>query len=104
MCNDTADTEIYTHSLHDALPISRRWPTPWRPCAPASPPSTPAPAAWAGARTPRAPPATWPPRTWSGCRSEEHTSELQSRQYVVCRLLFVKYKILLAKGWAMHNE
>src|SRR3712207_7027645 len=30
------------------------------------------------------------------CRSEEHTSELQSRQYLVCRLLLAKKKIILA--------
>src|SRR3712207_8564737 len=31
-------------------------------------------------------------RTWTGVRSEEHTSELQSRQYLVCRLLLEKKK------------
>src|SRR5438445_13892404 len=78
--NDTATTEIYTLSLHDALPISggagddyhvrvagrllqgrvhgdAEWPIPHR----------------------------------EG-RSEEHTSELQSRQYLVCRLLLEKKK------------
>src|SRR3712207_8118118 len=30
---------------------------------------------------------TWRDNTYPGCRSEEHTSELQSRQYIVCRLL-----------------
>src|SRR3954449_10684531 len=66
--NDTATTEIYTLSLHDALPISRgqslekyrKW-------------------------------ARW------GChdfraRSEEHTSELQSHSHLVCRLLLEKKK------------
>src|SRR3712207_8001394 len=33
-----------------------------------------------------------PSRCLSGCRSEEHTSELQSRQYLVCRLLLEKKK------------
>src|SRR6266571_9214528 len=62
--NDTATTEIYTLSLHDALPIScpSRWP-----------PS----------------PATWPA---PGRRSEEHTSELQSHVNLVCRLLLEKKK------------
>src|SRR3712207_7902750 len=32
------------------------------------------------------------PRDWSPARSEEHTSELQSRQYLVCRLLLEKKK------------
>src|SRR6476469_11263255 len=65
--NDTATTEIYTLSLHDALPIS-----PPRPCSPGRCSSPPAP-------RPRA-------------RSEEHTSELQSPMYLVCRLLLEKKK------------
>ena len=48
-------------------PTARRSPTPTPRWRRASPPSTPAPAASAAARTPRAPPATSPPRTWSGC-------------------------------------
>ena len=48
-------------------PTGRRSPTPSPRCSTASPPSTPAPAASAAARTPRAPPATSPPRTSSGC-------------------------------------
>src|SRR6266576_7087825 len=72
--NDTATTEIYTLSLHDALPIFRA-PTRRRPrCSP--PTSTSA--------TSRSSPA-------SG-RSEEHTSELQSRRDLVCRLLLEKKK------------
>src|SRR3712207_7304712 len=81
--NDTATTEIYTLSLHDALPICRD-------------------------RRSRAEErrqhrqvehqhlrvgdvgqeALYP----TGTRSEEHTSELQSRQYLVCRLLLEKKK------------
>src|SRR2546427_10679046 len=67
--NDTATTEIYTLSLHDALPIcdhSSRRPT-RRGAAPG-----PAPA--------------------PGARSEEHTSELQSQSNLVCRLLLEKKK------------
>src|SRR6476620_12688916 len=67
--NDTATTEIYTLSLHDALPIST-----WVPSVCTRP------------RVIRPHPATW--------RSEEHTSELQSRQYLVCRLLLEKKKTL----------
>src|SRR3712207_8809057 len=89
--NDTATTEIYTLSLHDALPISpgparaRRspsWPPrrAWR-CPPPPPPCGRAPRPGAG----RAPRRGAPTR-----RSEEHTSELQSRQYLVCRLLLEK--------------
>src|SRR5947209_15751988 len=67
--NDTATTEIYTLSLHDALPI-------WR-----KPPA----AALRGLTNVLSP--------FAACaRSEEHTSELQSRQYLVCRLLLEKKK------------
>src|SRR2546430_6507027 len=68
--NDTATTEIYTLSLHDALPIS---------CCRAT--SIAATAACC-----RAPPS-------EGDRSEEHTSELQSQSNLVCRLLLEKKKI-----------
>src|SRR3712207_8726342 len=78
--NDTATTEIYTLSLHDALPISRR------PTSTCSPPER--------CRRSR---ASWAAPTTSASsrrcgRSEEHTSELQSRQYLVCRLLLEKKK------------
>src|SRR5579871_7037338 len=65
--NDTATTEIYTLSLHDALPICNR-----------SAPSL--------ATSWRASPHSW------RSRSEEHTSELQSRRDLVCRLLLEKKK------------
>src|SRR2546425_7743817 len=69
--NDTATTEIYTLSLHDALPISTgRWPR------------TVAARPGCRSRTPRS--------RWG--RSEEHTSELQSLAYLVCRLLLEKKK------------
>src|SRR3712207_8872678 len=44
-------------------------------------------------------PAAFRPATYS--RSEEHTSELQSRQYLVCRLLLEKKKntSILRRGW-----
>src|SRR2546428_2289280 len=64
--NDTATTEIYTLSLHDALPISS--PTWWWVSAPDSLASS----------------------SWWVNRSEEHTSELQSRSDLVCRLLLEK--------------
>src|SRR2546426_10934295 len=77
--NDTATTEIYTLSLHDALPISplvrkalvgtniRDSINPSPPCLQTTPPA---------------------PRP----RSEEHTSELQSPCNLVCRLLLEKKK------------
>src|SRR2546425_7130366 len=81
--NDTATTEIYTLSLHDALPISLSY-LAW-PCLSVS---------------------LWLPPRWScrarlpgplraassQARSEEHTSELQSLAYLVCRLLLEKKK------------
>src|SRR3712207_7753602 len=90
--NDTATTEIYTLSLHDALPI---W-TGGTPVGP--PPRGAAPRRLRGGRA-------GVHRSDRGCRgagvgladgprrrSEEHTSELQSRQYLVCRLLLEKKK------------
>src|SRR2546428_12978356 len=82
--NDTATTEIYTLSLHDALPISE---------------------GNIVANRGRRPPALAGPLArlfgnQSGSlssdvtvRSEEHTSELQSRSDLVCRLLLEKKKI-----------
>src|SRR3970040_3033246 len=65
--NDTATTEIYTLSLHDALPIFR------------------------AARAERVrQPARVALRRIRFDRSEEHTSELQSPMYLVCRLLLEK--------------
>src|SRR2546422_10688317 len=66
--NDTATTEIYTLSLHDALPISRELNR--------------------GTRVRGGAPVCHPVHR----RSEEHTSELQSRLHLVCRLLLEKKK------------
>src|SRR4030065_2565590 len=67
--NDTATTEIYTLSLHDALPIFRG----------------------RGRRRGRRAPCRARARgRSSGKRSEEHTSELQSHLNLVCRLLLEK--------------
>src|SRR3712207_7624722 len=74
--NDTATTEIYTLSLHDALPIL---------CG--------APSAGGGEATVWAQDAEGLLAMQAEAefgRSEEHTSELQSRQYLVCRLLLEK--------------
>src|SRR3712207_7617341 len=98
--NDTATTEIYTLSLHDALPISRR----------CDRRSSPFPRALRCSQNPttrewwpqssREGPYPWrrtPCERWDRNRSEEHTSELQSRQYLVCRLLLEKKK---KKAWS----
>src|SRR3712207_8766792 len=92
--NDTATTEIYTLSLHDALPIldfltwgagdrasedglTDRYPANQRPINVELYAET-----------------LWECRDrFPQLRSEEHTSELQSRQYLVCRLLLEKKKM-----------
>src|SRR2546430_7566621 len=85
--NDTATTEIYTLSLHDALPIcsrsSRSRPKGRRPRAAGSvrSPSSRLASAWQS-----------PPACADSVRSEEHTSELQSQSNLVCRLLLEKKK------------
>src|SRR3712207_6911868 len=78
--NDTATTEIYTLSLHDALPILRICS-----CSRAENrlPVRKVSAPFVLVTCPSCP-------LWA--RSEEHTSELQSRQYLVCRLLLEKKK------------
>src|SRR5688572_31143418 len=82
--NATATTEIYTLSLHDALPISSRSST-WRgPIFAASCRSSPSARIECRSST-RA-------RTAFDPRSEEHTSELQSQSNLVCRLLLEKKK------------
>src|SRR3712207_8367281 len=79
--NDTATTEIYTLSLHDALPI---FPAVVEPgVAVERRPFRPRPVV--GRRE-----VDGAPAGPSEGRSEEHTSELQSRQYLVCRLLLEK--------------
>src|SRR5438876_12428092 len=79
--NDTATTEIYTLSLHDALPISRRR---------LRPPAKTRGNQWLGARHGAAASSTRLGR--DDTRSEEHTSELQSPVHLVCRLLLEKKK------------
>src|SRR5256885_9015319 len=90
--NDTATTEIYTLSLHDALPISRV-----RGAGPALEAALGAPgaAAMAGHRTGlcrHSAGLPWRRQAFEGGRSEEHTSELQSPCNLVCRLLLEKKK------------
>src|SRR5260370_10024861 len=90
--NDTATTEIYTLSLHDALPISSSRPDPL-PCRPGVPcrgrPLRPV-------RSRRRRHASFlflhDDLREVGERSEEHTSELQSHLNLVCRLLLEKKK------------
>src|SRR5206468_12358372 len=76
--NDTATTEIYTLSLHDALPISESHRARSNQTLRSGMYGSPSP-------------FTSTLRTY-GWRSEEHTSELQSRSDLVCRLLLEKKK------------
>src|SRR5258708_21741077 len=80
--NDTATTEIYTLSLHDALPISRGAPRRSRPLPISKSPTR-------SSRSRRGPEAE---SRRDRERSEEHTSELQSPDHLVCRLLLEKKK------------
>src|SRR5690554_7637101 len=74
--NDTATTEIYTLSLHDALPISDSGTRRLHRCS----------------YRPHAPVGGQGGTVNRQGRSEEHTSELQSRPHLVCRLLLEKKK------------
>src|SRR2546429_5406010 len=92
--NDTATTEIYTLSLHDALPISGQAA------------SDDGPVLW----------LTFGKRFGCGngsqhdygygpfIRSEEHTSELQSRLHLVCRLLLEKKKMIRIHGMSLSSS
>src|SRR3712207_8423767 len=94
--NDTATTEIYTLSLHDALPIFTLFVTTY-----VAERQQQAAGGAAAAEGSEAKPIS--ELEISGAekqqfqklvdRSEEHTSELQSRQYLVCRLLLAKKKL-----------
>src|SRR5260370_2387982 len=89
--NDTATTEIYTLSLHDALPISGGGGA-----AASRDAGVDRPAVFrdAGADDRSRPPIRRPRRHHGpiDTRSEEHTSELQSHLNLVCRLLLEKKK------------
>src|SRR3712207_8424678 len=90
--NDTATTEIYTLSLHDALPI---WIRVLATQLSAVPPAIVSVRSPVCSCTQRARSTSTSSRrccTEAARRSEEHTSELQSRQYLVCRLLLEKKK------------
>src|SRR3712207_9254729 len=88
--NDTATTEIYTLSLHDALPISRFDGVVTRACdSELRQPSDCEP--WEILDSLPSDETRWNTEIRL-IRSEEHTSELQSRQYLVCRLLLEKKK------------
>src|SRR2546430_15141371 len=81
--NDTAPTEIYTLSLHDALPISASsccgsW---WKRTRRRTPAASETSTAYSRGLCPQP------------TRSEEHTSELQSQSNLVCRLLLEKKTI-----------
>src|SRR5690606_39972610 len=84
--SDRARMEIYTLSLHDALPISCDTLARGRRLSMIAMSVSSISLAVARART-------TPPMSGETTRSEEHTSELQSRENLVCRLLLEKKKI-----------
>src|SRR3712207_7722812 len=92
--NDTATTEIYTLSLHDALPISDRAGALRAVCRRAGQAAQETHGLGPTGAAAGRPLAAGAARRGGGRqqRSEEHTSELQSRQYLVCRLLLEKKK------------
>src|SRR5258708_31350173 len=92
--NDTATTEIYTLSLHDALPICGRG-LRFR-----------SPLFTAPARPDHAVLKQFKQHVQRGfrARSEEHTSELQSPDHLVCRLLLEKKKLRLPCHHAFVNR
>src|SRR3712207_7529676 len=103
--NDTATTEIYTLSLHDALPIL--YPTAVFVVGFAYE------CFWSPRKTKTSPGASFhfspetlisisPDSQVRYSRSEEHTSELQSRQYLVCRLLLEKKNIQITNTSYSH--
>src|SRR5437870_12291122 len=82
---DSASTDIYTLSLHDALPIFARYP------------------GWGRSGDLNAGPSLRLSGSAAETRSEEHTSELQSRGHLVCRLLLEKKKQLTPGKRASHT-
>src|SRR5690606_41992745 len=98
--NDTAPTQIHPLSLHDALPISRSTSAPnASPISPTALLSPPAPQSVTAVNRSRSRPWRmtsaiffWVMALPICTRSEEHTSELQSRENLVCRLLLEKKK------------
>src|SRR5690348_17798294 len=92
--NDTATTEIYTLSLHDALPISSSKPCCSGPRQACHGEEGPLGADVQGppVESPRRRRHERPPHLHRDHRSEEHTSELQSPVHLVCRLLLEKKK------------
>src|SRR5258707_11541023 len=95
--NYTATTEIYPLSLHDALPISVAFAAssnaasglPTRIERPITTARAPSRSTSVSRRS-----SITPAGVQGAIRSEEHTSELQSRQYLVCRLLLEKKKTI----------
>src|SRR3989449_1816860 len=100
--NDTAPTEIYTLPLHDALPILAGDPHVCSPNSSRSRHIRRRAVARCSMRSVAPPPggsffsshsaSSSAARAASCARSEEHTSELQSRLHLVCRLLLEKKK------------
>src|SRR5690606_41917357 len=92
----TASDETYPLSLHDALPIcscSCRRPRPPRPRFPSAPARATTASRCGGSAT-----------TTRCTRSEEHTSELQSRENLVCRLLLEKKKYARRSDHEAHHD
>src|SRR3712207_8260678 len=91
--NDTATTEIYTLSLHDALPIWDHYVSEQEMRRTYADDGAAELGRLLGDRL-----------LTVRNRSEEHTSELQSRQYLVCRLLLEKKKIIITMHHTLASQ
>src|SRR5207302_7023379 len=89
MFNHSAHPELYTLSLHDALPISAVGAADHGLLSTTAHENIPARCLSEACPSRN---SHWPPSGWNTWRSEEHTSELQSRENLVCRLLLEKKK------------
>src|SRR5207253_10787714 len=96
ICGGTSPPVIYALSLHDALPISAerrcRCPSSWHVRCSGGSSSSGCFTRRRARSTSSSIPAPWRESGSSRRRSEEHTSELQSRGHLVCRLLLEKKK------------
>src|SRR5687768_18208726 len=90
--HDSATSAIYTLSLHDALPISCMWRLTARDCVVLAGWAVDSTRSGAFDSAPRMPASARLAVPHPRLRSEEHTSELQSRLHLVCRLLLEKKK------------
>src|SRR2546430_6223659 len=99
--NDTATTEIYPLSLHDALPISSGATSMPKPAATCRRRARASSLAYTAGMFAKPNSRRCMPETTH--RSEEHTSELQSQSNLACRLLLEKKKKIFRRTSLTHT-